>query len=417
MPACGLDFGTSNSALALPDGTVLPVDPAARGGADPRLLRSVLFFPQDGAEVFAGAEAIERYLDEGEGRFIQSVKSWLPSAAFRATNIRSRTFLLEELVAIVVRRLREAAMKVAGPLDEVVMGRPAVFSTEPEADALAEGRLRRAAELAGFTKVRFVIEPIAAALAYESQLSREETVLVADFGAGTSDVTVMRLGPGRGASTDRKGDILASGGVYIGGDRFDAEIMRHKLLSRFGAASTYMSLTRRQPMPPDLMNKLLAWHRLSFIKDRGTLELLGRMLHTSDDVPAIRALKDLVVHNLGYHVFRAIEAAKVRLSTETKAVIEFTDGEIRLEEPLTRAELERFAAPLLAGLGKCVDDVHARAGSVLVDSVFLTGGSSQMPAVRRLFEERFGPERVRTRDAFSSVAEGLGRAVKSFHSQ
>src|SRR6478735_8266290 len=139
MAACGLDFGTSNSTVALPSGEALPIDPAA---SSPRLFRSVLFFPEDAKSIFAGQAAIDEYLERSEGRFIQSVKGWLPSASFTATQIRNKPYKLEELIALLLRRIREQAERAAGtPLDEVTLGRPALFSADPEADARAEARL------------------------------------------------------------------------------------------------------------------------------------------------------------------------------------------------------------------------------------------------------------------------------------
>src|SRR5262249_50431015 len=157
---------------------------------------------------------------------------------------------LENLVAMVLRRIRELAEKATGTsLDDVTVGRPAAFSANPDDDALAERRLRSASELAGFKNIRFVIEPIAAALAYEATLTSDELVLVADFGAGTSDLTLMRLGPSRRGAADRRGDVVASAGVSIGGDRFDAEMMRHKLLPYFGLGTTYEVMQKRMTVP------------------------------------------------------------------------------------------------------------------------------------------------------------------------
>lgn len=412
MRACGLDFGTSNTAAALPDGTVLPLQPHT---PEPRLFRSVLFFPDDEREIYAGADAITRYLEDNTGRFIQSVKSFLHSNSFRATQVKGRTYTIEELVAVLLRRVREAAgAHLGGAPDAVVLGRPAVFTPDPEADALAQQRLGRAAGLAGFTQVEFLIEPIAAALAYEAQLTRDELVLVADFGAGTTDLTLMRLGPSRRGNKDRRPDVVGSTGVRIGGDRFDAEIMRHKLLPRFGAGSTYKVRgfsDKRLPIPQHILAKLLSWHEMSFIREKSTQELLETMLDTSDKQAEIEALYDLVMDNLGYRLFRAIEAAKVRLSREEQATVDFEEGRIHLHEPVTRAEFEAFSKPLLDELEQCTEGLLSRHPEAEhIDAVFLTGGSSQIPAVRQLYVRRFGEERVRTADAFTSVAEGLGRA-------
>lgn len=412
MRACGLDFGTSNTAAALPDGTVLPLQPHT---AEPRLFRSVLFFPDDEQLIYAGADAIQRYLEDNTGRFIQSVKSFLHSTSFRATQVKGRTYTIEELVAVLLRRVRDAAgAHMGGPPEAVILGRPAVFTPDPEADALAQQRLLRAAELAGFQRVQFLIEPIAAALAYEAQLTRDELVLVADFGAGTTDLTLMRLGPSRRGNPDRRPDVVGSTGVRIGGDRFDAEIMRHKLLPRFGAGSTYKVRgfsDKRLPIPQHVLAKLLSWHEMSFIREKSTQELLETMLDTSDRKAEIQALYDLVMDNLGYRLFRAIEAAKVRLSKEEVATVDFEEARIHLQEPITRAEFEAFSQPLLDELERCTEGLLSRHPEAEhIDAVFLTGGSSQIPAVRQLYVRRFGEARVRTADAFTSVAEGLGRA-------
>jgi len=416
MASCGLDFGTSNSAIALPSGQILAIDRAA---AEPRLFRSVLFFPEGEPETHVGAEAIARYLDDGEGRFIQSIKTHLPSATFTATQIRSRRLKLEELIAILIGRLRKNAEEQAGhALDSVVLGRPAVFSTDPKLDALAEDRLRRAAELAGFAKIRFLIEPIAAALSYEASLQRDELVLVADFGAGTSDLTLMRLGPSRRNRPDRRPDVVGSTGVYIGGDQFDAAIMKHKLLRSFGAGTTYReSLSaQRLPIPPHVVNKLLSWHEMSFIRERSTQELLERMLRTSDNVKAIEALQDLVMHNLGYQLFRAIEKAKIELSTRSETRLRFSEARVELDMKVSRAEFDRFSAPLLEALSACLERLLLSTGqdANLIDAVFLTGGSSQIPAVQRLFADKFGESRLRSGDAFTSVAEGMGRSASAW---
>lgn len=409
MPTCGLDFGTSNSAVALATGDVLTVEPSADAA---RLSRSVLFFPEETTETLAGAEAIDRYLQDNAGRFIQSMKTWLPSTSFVRTQIRGRTLALEELIAIFLRNLRRQASGACGlELDEVVLGRPARFSPDPKTDAFAEQRLRRAAELAGFRQVSFVIEPIAAALAYEANLARDEQVLVVDFGAGTTDLTLMRLGPSHRGHADRRVDVVASSGLYVGGDRFDAAIMKHKLLKYFGQGTTYAVGFKRMPIPTYVMSRLLSWHEMSLIREKSTRELIDLMLKTSDDIGAIEALHDLVMYNLGYRLFRAIEQAKIALSSQPVAVVRFDDERVHIEEQVTRAEFDTFCAPLLDELEACTDQLLAPLPKPLkIDSVFLTGGSSQIPAVHRLFSRKFGADRIRTADAFTSVVEGLGRA-------
>jgi hypothetical chaperone protein len=411
MAVCGLDFGTSNSAVALPSGEVLRIDAHA---PEPRLFRTVLFFPEDTADVLAGHEAIERYQEDNAGRFIQSMKTWLPASSFTRTQLRNRTLSLEDLIAVFLRRVRTLASTAHGEeLDSVVLGRPARFSPDAKTDTFAEERLRKAAELAGFSSVRFLIEPIAAALAYEATLERDEVVLVADFGAGTSDLTVMHLGPSRLGKGDRRADVVASAGVYVGGDRFDAAIMKSKLFPSFGHGSTYEAAlgARRMPMPTYVSSRLLSWNEMSLIREKKTRELIDLMLKSSDNKPAIQALHDLVMYNLGFRLYRAIERAKVELSTAQSARIDFDEERIHLHETVTREEFETASAHLIDELEVCTDEVLTRLPSGLkIDSVFLTGGSSHVPAVQRLFARKFGAERLRTADAFTSVVEGLGRA-------
>lgn len=293
-----------------------------------------------------------------------------------------------------------------------MFGRPAVFDVDPEKDRVAEERLLRAAELAGFPRPTFVIEPIAAALAYEAALSRDELVLVGDFGAGTSDFTLMRLGPSHRGRADRRADVLASSGVYIGGDKFDSAIVEHRLLAHFGQGATYEVLGgKTMTLPAWLTRKLLAWHEMALLRERSTLEFLRNAAATSDIPQPIANLVELVEDNLTYHLYRSVEATKRELSASERAVISFHHGDIELDERVTRAEFEAWTVPLREELSAAVDRALGQAGGAMPDAVFLTGGTSKVPSVRRLFAERFGEARLREGDAFTSVAAGLGHAA------
>lgn len=413
--AVGIDFGTSNSAAALPGvhtdapARVLSIDPT---GDSAQLLRSVLFFPEGANETLVGGEAITRYLEEGEGRFLQSVKSFLPSKTFTRTEIRRRSYGLEELVAVLLRAIKaRIEAEAGGEVASLVLGRPALFHEEAEQDAKAQERLRQAALIAGFPEPRFVIEPIAAALHYEEALTRDEVVLVGDFGAGTSDFTVMKLGPSHRGASDRRADVLGASGVYIGGDKFDAAIVEHRLLRLFGHGSTYKSMLKELEIPGWMTRKLLAWHELSLLRERSTLEFLRQAKKSSSDKTGVDNLIVLAEENLGYHLFRAVEATKRELSGAEVSRVTFSRAGIELDEPVTRAEFERWTAPLRDGLTKTAEKALAQAGGVRPDAVFLTGGTSRIPSVRRLFAETFGEERLREGDAFTSVAAGLGRAA------
>jgi hypothetical chaperone protein len=414
----GLDFGTTNSTLAWARGEAPPhlceIDAAA---ADPRVLRSLLYFSLEERAFVVGQRAIDEYLAEDmRGTLIQSIKTFLPDDSFEETLVHDRPWTLEELVSVVFR-LVAAAIRHRTSDDEVllVVGRPAVFVERPEREELARTRLRRAAALAGFTRVAFEYEPIAAGLAYEASLARPEVALIADLGGGTSDFTVMRLGTGRGG--DRRADILGTGGVQIGGDTFDARIMAARLVRHFGAGSTYRSPEGKTlPFPSRLLARLGHWHEVPFLRGPRTRDLLGRLAAASSDPEAVVRLGRFIEGNYAFFLFEAIERAKSRLSVADEATVEFHLDGIDIDERLTRAEFDALIADDLARVARCMHGVldAAGIGTEKVDAVFVTGGSAQIPAVRALFARTFGTARLRTQDFLVTVATGLGRTAATW---
>ena len=411
----GIDFGTSNSAAAAVHSlntagtTIIELEP---GGDDPSLLRSVLFFPEGCQDVYVGAQAIEQYAADEEGRFIQSVKSFLPSTLFSRSIIRRRSYSLPELVMQILLPMRLRIESALGqPVSHVVFGRPALFSADPQIDLLAEGRLAEAVRLAGFPEPTFLIEPIAAALHYEESLEREELVLVADFGAGTSDFTLMRLGTKRAGDFDRKGDVLASTGVYVGGDNFDAVIVEHALLQHFGAGSTYLEFAKRTELPAWIIRKMTRWHELGMLREAKLIHFLRQAHLTSSNPVGLKNFLSLLEENLAYNLFQVVEACKRKLSEQDTTSLVFQEGDIELDVPLARRDFESWMQPLLARIDGAVSNVLARCPQGMPDAVFLTGGTSRIPAVVRLFERRFGKHRLRWGNTFTSVVAGLGRAA------
>ena len=405
----GIDFGTTNSAVSIfrdGDTRVLPLDERARTRETYRTLIHVT----DSHQVATGYGAIESYLDHGmEGRLIQSIKAFLPSS-FNSTQIGARRYRLEELIALFLRQLKARADAAVGQtITRAVFGRPARFSEDPGADALAEARLREAATLAGFKEIQFRLEPIAAAFAYERTLDHPERVLVGDFGGGTSDFTLMDLSPQRRGQEDRRGDIIGTGGVPIAGDRFDAALMDAKVLEHFGRGSTYVAAFNRCPAPDPLFHRLRTWHHLAFLRDRDTRELLHIMERTSDKPAQIAALVDLVEENLGFQLFQEVERTKMALSQQTRATLSFNEARVHLNIPITRGEFEVASRGLVERITTCIDDLFARTevDPREVDAVFLTGGSSFIPAIRDIFVARFGEAKLRSGGELTRVAEGL----------
>lgn len=264
-PVIGLDFGTTNSAIAVADaGKQATLACFGDGSNTTTSFRSILYFPQKDrsstvkAETKAGPEAISSYLEaDTKGRLLLSVKSHLASRLFTSTQINGRFYTLEDLIAIILRRLRTIVIEQFGvSADNVVIGRPVRFAgAETEADeTLALTRLRSAAELAGFSEVTFELEPVAAAYQYETQLDHDELVLIGDFGGGTSDFTLAQLGPGR--KRTGRNPVVGTSGVAIAGDSFDSRIMMNLVAPKLGLGSHYVSLGKQLPVPVWLYSQL-----------------------------------------------------------------------------------------------------------------------------------------------------------------
>jgi hypothetical chaperone protein len=274
-------------------------------------------------------------------------------------------------------------------------------------DAFAVERLRAALASAGFRDVVFEFEPVAAAYYYESRLDHDETVLVADFGGGTSDFSLVEVGP-----TKRRGArrILASEGVGLAGDALDAKIVDHVVAPALGRGTLYRSMMGKElDVPVWLYARLRKWHHLSFLKSKRTMELLQEIVDSAHEPEKIRGLLHLVDHDLGYRLARTVERTKVELSANTSARFVFDSAPVHLEAVITRADFERWIASEVSAMEECVDRVLARAGLGPgdVDRVFMTGGTSFVPVVRAIFESRFGAGKISAGGEMISVASGL----------
>lgn len=417
--AYGLDFGTTHSVISVLDdsghATVLPV-----GGSGQRTVRSVLFFPYDSPEkTLIGQEAIDSYLIAGErGRFLQSVKSALTDDKFTGTLINGRKHSIEDLVSYIISFLKAKADDIIGHnVENVVLGRPAIFSNDPQKEQLARERLVTAAQKAGFKEVRFQLEPIAAAFHYESTLAKPETVLVVDLGGGTSDFTLMRLSPEKRLSTERNGDIIGTSGIYIGGDNFDARIMWSKVVKYFGSEVNYKSGSKMLQVPHRIIGAITDWRRLSFIReDRYEQETIQLIMRTADDQEPILRLQSLINDDLGFFLAQSVEQAKCQLSNHQQTEIVFERNDISINEPIRHTEFEESVQGELSKIEGCLDKLLLSSGTEApqIDTVFLTGGTSYVPSVRGLFEEKMGAGRVVQGDAFLSVASGLALSSKLF---
>ena len=402
-----------------PQGNVELVRFPCREGAT-QSFRSVLYLErirQNGQlriGTWTGPTAIEHYLDaEKKGRLIQSLKSYLSSSSLTGTEILGRHFTFESLISRIVSDLKSEAERQFGiEIHTAVIGRPVRFvGAETAAEEnFALDRLTKAFQSAGFEKIDFLMEPVAAAYAYEATLDRDELILIGDFGGGTSDFSLLRVGP----EVRRRGrlaeDLLGTSGLGLAGDAFDARIVRKLVSPQLGAGTLLKPADKMLPaVPAWIYANLERWHYLSFLRTRNVTEILKSSRLRAMEPEKIEALITLVDEDLGFQLHQAVQRLKYELSSAESAEFRFVDGTLDLRRQVTRAEFEHWIADDLAAIEASIDSLFEQTGTNYsdVDHVFLTGGSSFVPAVRKIFENRFGASLVRSGNEFTSVASGL----------
>ena len=407
----GIDFGTTNSVVA-----VLGEDGAVRtrrfpGPAGPlAVFRSVLCFWTGGPGAgtlrhAAGPAAIEAYLDDPlDSRLIMSLKTYLAQRSFTRTQVHNRPFTLEQMVALFLRALLDG-MELGNA--RIVAGRPVRFAGDGADDALGEARLRDACRLAGLGEVEVAFEPEAAGYRFTRTLDAPATVLIGDFGGGTSDFSLLRFEPGAA----RPITALATTGVGVAGDSFDFRIIDRVVSPRLGKGSTYKVMGNDMPVPAEYYAGFARWHRLSLMRSPRTLREINEVARTAAEPAKLRQLIRLIEEELGYPLYQTVSAVKAELSRADRATLRFDHAGVAIEAVIEREEFEAWIAPDLLQLTAAVDRALEQAGITAdaVDRVFLTGGTAFVPAVRRLFERRFGAKRVSGGGEFVSVAEGLAQ--------
>ncbi len=422
---CGLDFGTSNSTVTVLNEAGAPRLPTfGRAGAE--TFPSVLFFGRQSvngiAEIVceAGHSAIDRYSEAGRsGRLLRSMKAFLADSNFSSTNIYGKPYTLPELIALFIKRLFEAAnesIRLAPSM--LVVGRPVHFSTPADeaVDSFAMSRLREAMTQCGFDDIVFEYEPVAAAYSYEQRLSTEKLVMVGDFGGGTSDFCVLQAGPGARARTAGDRAIIGTDGVPIAGDAFDRQIIKNLVAPALGYGSDYVGETgKRLPVPNWPYAALERWHVLSTVNRRNIVQIMERIADAASDSPAIRAFCHFIMNDLGHELHHAVRNFKTTLSREPVATFRFSIGPVFIERVVSRDQFEGWIKKELEAIAATVDRLLLRTGVQPhdIDHVFLTGGSAFVPAVRRIFLERFGERSVAGGEEFTAVATGL--ALRGAH--
>ena len=408
--AIGVDFGTTNTVVA-----ALTSERSARliEIAGSPTFRSALSFarpPGDaqGRVVEAGPFAIEAYVEDPlETRFIQSFKSYAANPLFSETRILDRRYVFEDLLSTFLLSLRgHAGNSLAKPPPRVIVGRPVAFAGLQPDPALALRRYQDAFARLGFADIRYAYEPVAAAFFFARQLTADATVLVADFGGGTSDFSIIRFEHHAGRL---RATPLANTGVGLAGDAFDYRILDHLVSPRLGKGSSYRAFDRLLPIPNRYYTAFARWEQLALMRTSRDMRDIRALTRTAVEPEKIAALVELLDDNHGYRLYQSVSRLKETLSLQDEAEFSFRAGDIVIEAPVQRSQFESWITPELTAIAAAVDEALARArlGPEGVDRVFLTGGSSFVPAVRRLFAQRFGDAKLECGDELISIASGL----------
>ncbi len=423
----GMDFGTTNSGMAVFDGeqvSLLPLDPA---NANPRVLRTALYITNE-QEVVIGRAAVDRYYEENLGRAVRTRKVWIgeievfaedlyyvtdayawvdvtePGRLMLSVKTRLREedhpgaivgpyfYSLEDLIALYLTVAKVRAEQLLGrDLTHVVLGRPVHFSFDETHDRLAQGRLLQAAFRAGYETVYFEKEPIAAAYSYAQTIDAPQNVLVFDFGGGTLDITVMRLGEAGGER------VLATGGIPIAGDVFDQKLTRAKMPPHFGEGSLYGPRGKSLAMPSWIFDAFASWQTIIELQSLENKRILSDIARTAQRRRQVEALISLVSSNYGLKMFDTLEQAKRQLSEKRGAEIRLEGPDFHVRDFVTRTELERILREDVVSAEAELHRTVSASGLALtdIDAVIRTGGSAQIPAFQKLLTDLFGEEKIR----------------------
>jgi len=405
---CGLDFGTSNSTLALHANGRAFLCPLE---GEAVTLPSAVFYDFEDHSVRFGRDAIRTYVEGAEGRLLRALKSVLGSSLIEeTTTIQRKRVPMRAIIGMFLRHVKRLAdqqlhrMERAGALDSVVLGRPVRFADDDDAaDRRAEAELVAAAKAEGFRHVETQLEPIAAALAYEQTLEREELSLIVDLGGGTSDFVIARLSPERAKSVDRSADILGRSGVHIGGTDFDRRLSIDKVMPHLGYDVRLGE--KNLPMPSHLFHDLATWHKIPFLYTPQNLGYLRTVLPTADRPELLQRLLQVFVGRKGHYIAGDVEAAKIALSgaQATNLTLPVEPG-VSIE--MTRGDVDHAVRDDTRRLVETIDRCCRAAA---IESVFLTGGSTGIPAVRDRILAHLPNARAVPGDMFGSV--GLGLAI------
>ena len=412
--AIGIDFGTTNTVVALAgaDGEARLIQ-FAHDNEQLAPFRSALSFhaaiddPRDRV-VEAGPWAIDSYVEEPlETRFIQSFKTYAASPLFVHTNVLGRWFRFEDLLsAFLLRMLAHGGADLERLPKRLIVGRPVNFAGARADPALALARYQTAFGRLGFTDIRYAYEPVAAAFFFARKLIGDATVMVADFGGGTSDFSIVRF---RREGGEVHSQALANSGAPVAGDAFDYRIIDQLVSPELGKGTSYRAFDNVLPIPARYYAAFARWEQLALLRASKDMRDIRGLVRTALEPDKIARLVEILDHNHGYRLYQSVSRLKEALSAQTEATFRFEAGDVSIDKPVRRTEFEAWIAPELAAIAAAADEAIAKAGvtPAQIDKVFLTGGSSFVPAVRRLFADRFGESKLESGGELVSIATGL----------
>ena len=405
---CGLDFGTSNStvAVASPAGAprLLPLE-------DGRVaIPSAIFFSFEDDRTWFGRRAVEEYVTGADGRLMRSLKSVLGTSLFtETTRIKRRSVPLSEVLGTFIDELkRRSEASLGRHIADVVVGRPVHFvDDDAAADLEAQRQLEGAVRAQGFRHVEFQFEPIAAALDYEQQVSREELALVIDIGGGTSDFSVVRVSPEGARSSDRQRDILATAGVHIGGTDFDRLLSMLKAMPQLGHRTPTRDGKRQLPTAP--YYDLATWHRINRLYNQKSLLELRSTRMEAAYPERVEQMIALVEQRLGHRLAGHVEAAKIALTEAPATALAFDARGVSLRAEVSLTDLSLALEDAIERIAGTIGRTIEAAGVAPADiqTLILTGGSTQIPAIMSRLQQMFPGAAFVSTDAFGSVGLGL----------
>ena len=417
MPAAqtiGIDFGTTNTVVSLTGASgQAELVRFAEDGAHASTFRSALSFHADhdelsGRKVEGGPWAIEAYLeDPTETRLIQSFKSYAASPLFTETTIIGRRYRFEDMLSAFLLRLRaHAGPQMADAPPRVIVGRPVRFAGASPDPALALSRYEIAFRRLGFTEVLYAYEPVAAAFFFARRLEADATVLVADFGGGTSDFSIIRFERRDGAL---RSTPLGQSGVAVAGDAFDYRIIDNLVSPELGKGASYRDYANLLPVPNRYFATFARWDQLALMRGSRDMRDIRGLVRRCLEPEKLARLVALLDGNHGYRLYQSVSRLKEALSSEAQARFVFHADDLVIEKDVARGQFEGWIGRELHSIKGAVDEAlaHAALSPDRIDRVFLTGGSSFVPAVRQLFIERFGEAKISSGAELESIAAGL----------